>query len=343
MDVQREADVIEEILRIYGFDNIELPTTVGADFLAEVNPNDSGAQQKKISEYLVGNGFYEIMTNSLTKPEYVDWSNSLDSANNVEILNKLSEDLGVMKQSMLFTGLEVVAYNINRRQRDLKLFEFGKTYSQAEGSYLEFPRLSLLMTGSFLKESWMTSQEEISYHHLAGLVKGIFTKLNIVGYESTDVTDDIFEYGLNYELKGKKLGAVGLVNHKILKKIGIKQEVFYADLDWRLLFSYTIDNIVVERPSRFPEVRRDLSLVIDKKLEFKDIFDVVRKNEKKLIKEVDIFDIYEGNNLEENKKAYSIKFILEDKEKTLTDKLIDKTMKRLMNAFERELGALIRQ
>jgi len=343
VDVQREADVIEEILRIYGFDNIELPSTVGADFLAEFNPDDSGAQQKKISEFLVGNGFYEIMTNSLTKPGYVEWTESLDSENNVEILNKLSEDLGVMKQSMLFTGLEVVAHNINRRQRNLKLFEFGKTYAMQNSSYNEFSRLGIFMTGSFEEESWMRTQEDVNFHHLSGLVCGIFSKLNIAGYSSAQLNNDLFEYGLNYEVNGKQLGSVGMVNHKILKKIGIKQEIFYADLDWGLLFSYTIDNIVIERPSRFPEVRRDLSLVLDKSLDFKNIFDVVRKTERKLIKELDIFDVYEGSNLEENKKAYSLKFILEDKEKTLTDKLIDKTMKRLMSAFERELGALIRQ
>lgn len=343
VDVQREADVIEEILRIYGFDNIGLPLTVGADFLAEFNPNDSGPQQKKISEYLVGNGFYEIMTNSLTKPEYVEWTSSLQADNNVEILNKLSEDLGVMKQSMLFTGLEVMAYNINRRQRDLKLFEFGKIYAMENKSYNEFARLGIFMTGLFAKESWMNSKEDTGFHHLSGLVSGIFSKLNISGFSANELDNDLFDYGLTYNLKGRQLGMVGMVNHKILKKIGIKQEVFYADLDWGLLFSYTIDNIVVERPSRFPEVRRDLSLVIDKSLEFKDIFEVVRKTEKKLIKELDIFDIYEGNRLEHNKKAYSLKFILEDKEKTLTDKLIDKTMRRLMSAFERELGALIRQ
>ena len=343
VDVQREADVIEEILRIYGFDNIELPDTVGADFLAEFNVTDSNAEQKKLTEYLVGNGFYELMTNSLTKPDYVDWTNSLDAKNNVEILNKLSEDLGVMRQSLLFSGLEIIAHNINRRQKNLKLFEFGKTYTLVGKAYREQSHLGIFMTGLFENENWASKHESTVYHHLSGIVGGVLGKLSIGQVTTSAVDNDLFAYGLNYSINGKSIGNIGLVQEKILKKSGIKQEVFYADLDWDLLFSQTIDNIVIERPSRFPEVRRDLSLVIDKQVEFKDILAVVRTTERKLIKDLDIFDVYEGDRVEENKKAYSLKFILEDKEKTLTDKIIDKTMKRLMSAFERELGALIRQ
>jgi phenylalanyl-tRNA synthetase beta chain len=343
VDVQREADVIEEILRIYGFENIELPEMVGATYLAEFNQTDSTTRQKKITGYLVGNGFYELMTNSLTKPDYVEWTSSLDANNNVEILNKLSEDLGVLRQSLLFSGLEIVAHNINRRQKNLKLFEFGKTYTQEEKTYRERSHLGIFMTGRFEKENWASKHESTVYHHISGIVDALLDQLNINKIGQSRIDNDLFAYGLTYMSNEKPIGEIGLVQPAILKKFGIKQEVFYADLDWDLLFSQTIDNIVVERPSRFPEVRRDLSLVIDKKVQFKDILAVVRKTERKLIKDLDIFDVYEGDKVDENKKAYSLKFILEDKEKTLTDKLIDKTMKRLMNAFERELGALIRQ
>lgn len=343
VDVQREADVIEEILRIYGFQNIELPDFVGSEFLAEHDSQSADHSRKQITEYLVGNGFYELMTNSLTKPEYTEWTSSLRSEENVEILNKLSEDLGVMRQSLLFTGLEVIAYNINRRQKDLKLFEFGKTYKHSEGSYSENVRLSLLLTGDFEPESWMNKTRGTQYHQLAGIAGGILDKMGVKDIQSKHSESDLLDYGLVYELNSKPLVELGCVSPSILKKMGIKQEVFYADFDCDLLFRQTIDNIVIERPSRFPEVRRDLSLVVDKGVEFKDIRQVALKTERKILKNIDVFDVYEGDRIEENQKAYALKFILEDKEKTLTDKVIDKTMKRLMSAFENELEALIRQ
>ena len=343
VDVQREADVIEEILRIYGFQNIELPDFVGSEFLAEHDNQSADHSRRQITEYLVGNGFYELMTNSLTKPEYADWTSSLKSEENVEILNKLSEDLGVMRQSLLFTGLEVIAYNINRRQKDLKLFEFGKTYKHSQNGYSENVRLSVLLTGDFEPESWMNQAGGTRYHQLAGIAGGILDKMGVKNLQSKHSDSDLMDYGLVYELNSKPLVELGCVSPSILKKMGIKQEVFYADFDCDLLFRQTIDNIVIERPSRFPEVRRDLSLVVDKGVEFKDIRQVALKTERKILKNIDVFDVYEGDRIGENQKAYALKFILEDKEKTLTDKVIDKTMKRLMSAFENELEALIRQ
>jgi phenylalanyl-tRNA synthetase beta chain len=343
VDVQREADVIEEILRIHGFDNVELPDHVGSSFLAEFPTIDPNREQLKVSSYLAANGYYEIMTNSLTKPGYSELTSEIDSSKNVEILNKLSEDLGVLRQNLLFTGLEIVAYNINRRQKDLKFFEFGKQYRLDDGAYAEEMHLGLWTTGSFEKENWAASKKNVSFNDLSGPVSSILAKLNITGAEAEETSNTLFEYGLSLKKDSKFLVEYGLVNAGLTKKLGLTQEIFYADFNWDLLLRLTNDNIVVERASRFPEVRRDLSLVIDKEVQFKDILAVTRSTERKYIKNVDVFDLYEGDKLDKNKKAYSVKFILEDKEKTLTDKVIDKTMQRLMKAFESELNALIRQ
>ncbi|RLD24939.1 MAG: phenylalanine--tRNA ligase subunit beta [Bacteroidetes bacterium] len=343
VDVQRESDVIEEILRIHGFDNVALPDTVGSAFLAEFPVIDANRQQQKVSSFLTGNGFYEIMTNSLTKPEYADLVSSIDSNENVKILNKLSEDLGVLRQSLIFSGLEIVAHNANRRQKDMKLFEFGKQYKLKNTKYAEEMHLGLWMTGLADYENWASSKQPVTFHDLAGPVNSIFAKMNIDGISISPSINPIFQFGLNIEKNNKVMCEYGKVNQAVAKKLGVKQEIFYADFNWDLFLSQTNDNIVVERASRFPEVRRDLSLVIDINVQFKDILDITRKAERKLIKKVDVFDLYEGENLGKDKKSYSIKFILEDKEKTLTDKVIDKTMNRLIRVFESDLGALIRQ
>ena len=343
VDVQREADVIEEILRIHGFDNVELPDTVGSSYLAEFPLKDPNRIQQKISSYLVGNGYFEIMTNSLTKPEYSSSIESINEAENVEILNKLSEDLGVLRQSLLFTGLEVVAYNVNRRQKDLKLFEFGKEYRLVNGKYREEVHLGLWLTGLNEAESWTSESRNVEYQDIAGPVVQVLEKLNISGIETKKSGNPIFQYGLTIIKNDKAIAECGLVKQSLTKPHGLKQEIFYADFNWDLLLRNTNDNIIVERVSRFPEVRRDLSLVIEKSVQYKDILELARKTERKFIKDVDVFDIYEGENLGENKKSYSVKFILEDKEKTLTDKVIDKTMNKLIKAYENELGAIIRK
>lgn len=343
VDVQREADVIEEILRIHGFDNVDLPDTVGASFLAEFPVIDANRQQQKISSFLIGNGYYEIMTNSLTKPEYTDMVSDLDSKENVEILNKLSEDLGVLRQNLIFSGLEIIAYNINRRQKDMKIFEFGKQYKLKKGKYVEEMHLGLWITGLAEYENWASNKQPVDFHDLAGPVQSIFEKMNIGGISSSPSANSIFQFGLNIIKNEKVICEYGKVNMSVAKKLGVKQEIFYADFNWDLFLSKTNDNIVVERASRFPEVRRDLSLVIDYNVQFKDILKLTRNTERKLIKKVDVFDLYEGESLGKDKKSYSVKFILEDKEKTLTDKVIDKTMNRLIRVFESDLGALIRQ
>ncbi|MEN8249599.1 MAG: phenylalanine--tRNA ligase subunit beta, partial [Bacteroidota bacterium] len=343
VDVQREADIIEEILRIHGFDNVELPETVGSSFLAEHPETDPNRQQHKISSYLVDNGYFEIMTNSLTKPEYADMVDSIDSANNVEILNKLSEDLGVLRQSLVFTGLEILTYNINRRQRNMKFFEFGKQYKINKEKYTEEMHLGLWITGLAEGDNWLSNKKEVSFTDLSGAVNNILSKMNITDITTSPTDNQVFQYGLKVESNNKLLVEFGKINFSINREIGVKQEIYYADFNWDLLLSQTSDIIDVERASRFPEVRRDLSLVINKNVQYEDILNLVRKTERYLIKKVDVFDVFEGETLGDDKKSYSILFILEDKKKTLTDKIIDKTMNRLIKTFETEIGALIRQ
>ncbi len=343
VDVTREADVIEEILRIYGFNNINLPESVGSSFLANSQSKDFDKIQQKISSYLVGNGFFEMMTNSLTKPEYAALSSLVNEKEHVVILNKLSEDLGVMRQNILFSGLEVIARNINHKQKDLKFFEFGKQYFKKEKAYKEEKRLALFSTGLEKEKQWDSEENSTKFHQLKGIGENILAKMNLKISEVNNTSSDIFNYGLGFQLGQKTVLEIGSVSTKILKSLGIKQEVFFASFNWDLLLRKTNDNIMVKQVSKYPEVRRDLSLVINKSVSYQDILALTRKAEKNLIKTVNVFDLYEGDRIEDNKKAYSLKFILQDDKKTLTDKVIDKTMKRLMAMFEKELGAIIRQ
>ncbi|MBL6447847.1 phenylalanine--tRNA ligase subunit beta [Fulvivirga sp. 29W222] len=343
VDVQREADVIEEILRIYGFNNVELPEFVKSDYLADFPAKDRNKTQKSITELLVSNGFYEVMTNSLTKPSYAEQAADLDEKHSVVILNKLSEDLGVMRQSMLYSGLEVALHNINRRQTNLRLFEFGKTYSIKEGDYIENNRLAIYMTGHIENENWINKTRKVAFHDLSHIVNLVVSRL-LSKELKNDVTHDFpFDYGLKMLLTDKELVKMGKVNAALTKKTGLKQEIFYADIDWDLLLKKTNNNIVYEEVSKFPEVRRDLSLVIDKKVNFEEIRKIAQNNGQRFLRSINVFDVYEGENIDKDKKAYAISFILQDKEKTLTDKVIDKTMTKLMSSFESDLGAIIRK
>ena len=345
VDVQREADLIEEILRIYGFNKVELPDTLGSSFLAEYPENDPNPWVNKINAMLVGKGWYEIMTNSLTRPEYVEWVDELDAAHNVEILNKLSVDLGVLKQTMLFTGLESLAHNINRKQTNLKLFEFGRVYKKTATGYADENRLALFLTGKTIAEDWRKIAREINYYDLAAIVHAIIdiTTASRNKIDLQPFSGSMFEYGSVLTYNDCTLGHIGKINEAISKKFEIKQEIFYAELDWDLLLKSTSHNIVYAEVSKFPSVKRDLSLVIDKTVSFSEIEGVAKITEPHLIKDIRIFDVYEGERIEKGKKAYAITFILQDEERTLTDKIIDKTMSKLMKAYENETGAMIRQ
>lgn len=343
VDVTREADVIEEILRIYGYDNIELSRNLKSDFLSDFPETDPDTVQYEVSSLLAANGFHEILTNSLTKPIYAEKIEGFNSNENVEILNKLSEDLGVLRQSLLFTGLESLAHNINRKQKDIRFFEFGKTYKKSSGTYEEKYCLSLYMTGNIESENWRNKTRPVQFHDLYTVITKIFNKFIAGIPENLPSKTAVTEYGLMIKSGGRVLGTAGKVRAEVLKLADIKQEVFYAELDWEVLIDMANKGFNYQEVSKFPEVRRDLSLVIDQSVTFEEIRKIALKQGNQLIRNINVFDYYEGENIGEKKKAYALSFILQDNSKTLTDKIIDKTMEKLMTTFETELGAIIRK
>lgn len=340
VDVQREADVIEEILRIYGFGQVELSDSLSSDYLSDFPVNDPERLRMRAAELLAANGFNEMINNSLTKPEYDGYLGETASA--VKILNYLSEDLSVMRQTLLFSGLEVIAHNSNRRQRDLKLFEFGKTYHHLDGKYVEKERLSVFLTGNIQGESWLEKSREVVFHDLASSVSQILSAMKIRNVEKQDADSAVFQYGQTLTLNRKPLVSFGMLKPSLAKKLDVKAPVFFADFDWQYILKQYDSFVQYKEVPKFPEVRRDLSLVVDKKITFEELRQIAYKTEKQLLRSVNVFDVYEGANLE-GRKSYSISFILQDDQQTLTDKVIDKSMSKLIATYERELNAVIRK
>ncbi|MCF0056943.1 phenylalanine--tRNA ligase subunit beta [Dyadobacter sp. CY356] len=342
VDVQREADVIEEILRIYGFGQIELSAGLSSNFLSDFPVNDPEKLKMRLSELLAANGYNEIITNSLTKPEPQATLGESVFGNPVKILNYLSEDLSVMRQTLIFSGLEVVAYNANRRQKDLKIFEFGKTYHELNGKYSEKERLALFISGNFQEETWLEKSRDVTFHDLAASVNQVLSAMKVKNVEKEAADANIFQQGITLTLNKKPLVTFGLLKSSITKKGDIKAPVYYADFDWDYLLRQYNYAVQYKEVSRFPEVRRDLSLVVEKKITFEELRQIAYKTERQLLRSVNVFDVYEGANLE-GKKSYSISFMLQDDQQTLTDKVIEKSMQRLISTYERELGAVIRK
>jgi len=351
VDVSRPADIAEEILRIYGFNNIPAGETVSAGYLADFPSKDPDKFRRTISEMLCGMGFSEILTNSLTS-EHFNSANgfSLKEGNQINILNKLSEEQGALRQTLLFTGLESLAWNINRKEPNLRFFEFGKIYwqnqAQNEGKqtgYGETDKLALFITGLSGPESWIEKPHDSSYHDLAQVVSDVLTKCNFSGFKQEKAEISCLEYGVLISRGKTNAGFAGKVKPSVCKNFGIKQTVFYAELDAATLFNGMNPKFEITELSKFPKVRRDLSLVIDKDISFSQIHDIIRRTEKKLIRDIHVFDVYQGKNLQDGKKAYAIGFTLLDEQKTLADSDIDRVMEKLINNFEQELGAVIRK
>lgn len=341
VDVQREADIIEEILRVYGYNNIE--------FSHKLNTSISFDSDKNVKiENIVANqlsslGFNETMANSLTKENYIEFSESLNKLYNVEILNPLSNDLKVMRQSLLFSGLESISYNINRKNNTLKFYEFGKTYHKYESGYQENKHLTLLITGNRAKDSWNSVFENADFFYLKGIVTALLSRLGFNNLKSSPVKSDLFSEGLIFSLGKTKLVEFGVVKTSILREFSIKQEVLFADFDWENILTLAgKKKIKIAELAKFPTVKRDLALLLDEKVVFKDIYNLAFQAEKKLLKEVDLFDVYQGEKLPKGKKSYAVSFVLQDKNKTLNDKQIDKIMQKLQTTFEKNLEAVLR-
>lgn len=342
VDVQREADIVEEVLRIYGYDNVPLSNHLSSDYLANFPEKDPEKTILLLSNLLASNGYNEIINNSLTSSKYTDLIKEINEEENVTILNKLSEDLDVMRQTPLFSGLESLVHNINRRQKNLKFFEFGKTYHKLENKYKEQHFLSLFITGDKKEESWQQPTQKAELFDLKNVLSLISNKLNIPLTLEKD-SKSYLASSATVKSGQKVLGELGKVHTKILKKMELEQDVFFLQLDFTSLHKLYSEELVHAPISKYPEVRRDLSIVLDKKVSFAEIEAEAKKAERKILKEINVFDVYEGEHIEKGKKSYSVSFTLQDFENTLTDKQIDKTMNRLIQTFEKELGALIRK
>lgn len=353
VDVYRPADIVEEVLRVYGYDNIEIPAKLNASINISEGI-DPDKLQHAVSDMLVANGLQEIMNNSLTRSDYSEKQPAFEIKKNVQMLNPLSKDLDVLRQSLLFGGLESIAYNQNRKASDLKLFEFGKVYQfasekinnkEALDAYNESLQLDIFLTGDKQSENWNTISAPLDFYDMKFYVEAILRKLHIDRntLTVTELSDELFDVALVYSLGKTELLRFGKLSQATTKVFDIRKAVFYANIHWEnLLKSLPGNSVKYEAVSRFPAVRRDLALVIDKAIRFEDIKSIAHKTEPVLLQDVNIFDVYEGEKIAEGKKSYAVSFNLVDKEKTLTDKLIDKCMQKLQSAFEQHLGAVLR-
>jgi phenylalanyl-tRNA synthetase beta chain len=345
VDVTREADIVEEILRIYGFENIELSEHLSSDFIAEFPEKDPETLRVKLSDALAAQGFKEIQSLSIVRPADNQWLGQEEAV--VKLLNPLSEELTEMRQSLLFSGLNALTYNVNRRNKDLKFFEFGRTYSKniidGQTKIKENKVLGVWMSGNVESESWMQKSSPLSYQHIFQVVSRILVLMKVSKFDTIKTSNPALAYGLEYMVRNKVLLKFGLVNPSLAAKADLKQAAYYAEFDWDLLCKlYTTEGKFTEIP-KYPEVRRDLSLVLNKSIKFDQIKKAAFSAERKLLKSVNVFDVYEGDKLPADQKSYSVSLILQDIEKTLNDQLIDKTMQKLMTVFENEVGAIIRK
>jgi len=354
VDVQRDVDVIEDILRIYGYNNVEIGDTLKSNLSFGTKP-DSYKLQHLISEQLTAQGFNEVLNNSLTKGGYYTDLTSYPAANSVKMLNPLSSDLNVMRQTMLFGGLENIARNINRKNADLKFYEFGNCYyynaenkkeGEALSAYSEDFHLGLWLTGNKRAQSWVAAEEKSSIYELKAFVENVFARLGftmrklVVGEYANDLLSEALTV---YTRSGKQLAVYGIVSPKIRKMMDIDAEVYFADLNWNAILAELGDQKVrYTELAKFPEVKRDLALLLDKSVSFAEIEKIAFETERKLLKSVNLFDVYEGKNLEEGKKSYAVSFVLQDETKTLTDGQIEPIMKKLQGNFETKLGAKLR-
>ncbi|MEA4839434.1 MAG: phenylalanine--tRNA ligase subunit beta [Bacteroidales bacterium] len=354
VDVQRDVDVIEDILRIYGYNNVQFSDSLKSNISYSVKP-DSHKLQNLISEQLTASGFNEIMNNSLTSAGYYTDLQSFPAAESVMIINPLSSDLNSMRQTILFGGLESIAYNRNRRKTDLKFYEFGNCYHFRESKrnpedrlspYSEEYHLGMWLTGNKSTQTWIHTEEKTSFYELKAYTENIFSRLGISSNALVmeESEDDIFSHALTFSNRGdKQIVKMGSVQPSILKKFDIDTEVFYTDILWKNLLDMTKKvKVSYSDLSKYPEVRRDLALLIDKSVRFSEIEKIAYASERKLLKAVNLFDVYEGKNLPQDKKSYAVSFTIQDENQTLTDKQIDAVMSKLIKNFEQQIGASLR-
>lgn len=341
-DVQRDVDIIEEILRIYGFNTVNTSSNLNISTTSSNRVNSEGVRNT-IAELLTNNGFCEAMNNSLSKAEYTALISDLDVKQNIEILNPLSQDLNVMRQSLFFGGLENIAYNQNRKNADVKFYEFGKSYHKAENGNVENQHLQLLVSGRISEDNWSKQNDKVNFYFIKEKVTHILNRLGIQKIKSEAICSQGFSEGIMYKFKKKRLVCFGKLDKKLCKAFDVKSEVYAADFNWDVLLElagYT--QVKYKQPSKYPEVRRDLSLLIDQSILFESLEKIAKKVDNKILKSVNLFDVYEGEKLAKGKKSYTLSFTMSDESKTLTDKEVDKVMQKLIKSFQEKVGAEIR-
>jgi phenylalanyl-tRNA synthetase beta chain len=341
VDVDIEVDVIEEILRVYGYNNVELDNTFHLSVSNSTKYEDYKIQNK-VAEFLVSRGFYETMSNSLTSAEYTKLTDTISEEANVDILNPLSQDLAVMRQSLLFSALENLKFNLNRKNKNLKIFEFGKTYHREGQTTTENKHLSITCVGSILNQNWINSDTHADFFYLKGMIDAVLSKLDI-HTSHTAIDSDLFSEGLSYQVNDEVIVSFGKLSSAITSKFSIKEEVLYADFNWDKVLKYVSQYQFKPREiPKYPEVNRDFALLLNNNITFESIKAVAEKTERKLLKHVNLFDVYKGDNLPEGKKSYAVSFTFVDHNKTLTDKQVDKVMNKLKSSFEKEFNAELR-
>jgi len=341
-DVTREADVIEEVLRVYGYNNINFTEKLNASIATTQKVEDHKIQNKTANQ-LIALGFHEMLGNSLTSPKYISLSEDLKDAFNVTMLNPLSQDLSVLRQSMLFGGLEALAYNNNRKIQHVKLFEFGKTYHANNGGYTENKHLAITVSGNKEKDSWTSNSAKSDFFYTKGIITAVLGRLGISGYTESVLKNDLFSEGILFEKNQKSLVEFGVIKKKTTKHFGIEGETIHADFNWDAVLA-EIPSVPFEMASipKFPFVTRDFALLLDNSVTFESLKEAAISTDRKLLKEVTLFDVYTGKNLPKGKKSYALSFTIQDEKKTLTDKQTDKIMKKLQERFENDFGAILR-
>jgi phenylalanyl-tRNA synthetase beta chain len=340
-DVKREADIVEEVIRILGYNSFTLPKNLKSS-LSYSPKVDTHKLENTIANMLTGAGFSEIWTNSVTQSKYEE--DELLKQQQVKLLNSQTAELDSLRTSMLYSGLEVIAYNQNRKATDLRLYEFGKTYHKAEGKYAENNHLQILLTGKNVEDNWLAKGTSYSFYHLKSIVVNVLNRLGHYNFEKEIVEANPFTFALVLKNEGVEVARLGSIAKSVLSKFDIKNEVFFADLNWSYLLekSQFVQTTFSELP-KFPSVKRDLAMVVNEDLKFDAIEKIAVVESKKLLQEISLFDVYKGDKMEKGKKSYAVSFIFQHPEKTLTDTEIEKVMSKLMNKYENELGAIIRK
>lgn len=342
VDVQREADIVEEVLRIYGFNAIDFNHKMSIS-VAQTDSKSEASYREKMSTVLSGRGFSEIMNNSLTKPHYYD-GNGYVSENSIAMLNPLSQDLAVMRQALIFGGLEVIAYNSNRQRPNLKLYEFGKTYQKHKEAYSEETRFGIWISGSEKPEGWSSKSAPSDFFTLKAEVVNILAQLgfkNLVEQETEG--SEVWSYGLELVLNNKVVATVGKVTESLQKKTDNRHEVFYADLDWEYLTKKAKKlKVMFQELPKYPEVRRDLALLVNEDVKYADLKTAAQKCEKKILRNINLFDVYEGKNLAAGKKSYAMSFTLRDDSQTLKDAHVDKVMSKILSSLKAQFNVELR-